>query len=59
MKSHLAFASTVTCPEGGRAPSTAGQNQAVDRVAGPDVENDQRKSMPLMTYLTTLRNIMG
>ena len=23
-------------------PSTAGQNQVVDRVTGPDVENDQR-----------------
>ena len=29
---------------GGRVPSTAGQNHAVDLVTRPDVENDQRKS---------------
>ena len=45
--------------EGERVPSTAGQNQVVDRVTKPDVENDQRKSIPFTGRFSTGENIIG
>ena len=41
--------------EGERVPSTARQNQAVDRTTRPGVENDQRKSTPFIGWFSTGR----
>jgi len=64
----LSFPCFSNAPRGGRSLegrrmlSTAGQNQAVDLVTRPDIENDQRKGTPFiprMTFLTTVKNIIG